>query len=127
MYYCENCYLLNEDDVCAFCGSRLTRGPKADDYCFIGTKTSPWAEMLQGILEDDHLPVIVRQWSPRTAAYTGEVGTRTDFFVPYRELDHARQLEQYGKALRRAYRSGRFLPMRRATLQRRTIRSGQVR
>lgn len=51
MYYCENCYLLNEDDVCAFCGSRLTRGPKADDYCFIGTKTSPWAEMLQGILE----------------------------------------------------------------------------
>ena len=43
MYYCENCYLLNEDDVCAFCGSRLTRGPKADDYCFIGTKTSPWA------------------------------------------------------------------------------------
>ena len=92
--YCENCYLLNEDDVCAFCGSRLTRGPKADDYCFIGTKTSPWAEMLQGILEDDHLPVIVRQWSPRTAAYTGEVGTRTDFFVPYRELDHARQLEQ---------------------------------
>ena len=56
MYYCENCYLLNEDDVCAFCGSRLTRGPKADD--------------------------------------TGEVGTRTDFFVPYRELDHARQLEQ---------------------------------
>ena len=63
MYYCENCYLLNEDDVCAFCGSRLTRGPKADDYCFIGTKTSPWAEMLQGILEDDHLPVIVRQWS----------------------------------------------------------------
>ena len=80
MYYCENCYLLNEDDVCAFCGSRLTRGPKADDYCFIGTKASPWAEMLQGILEDDHLPVIVRQWSPRTA--------------PYRELDHARQLEQ---------------------------------
>ena len=63
MYYCENCYLLNEDDVCAFCGSRLTRGPKADDYCFIGTKTSPWAEMLQGILEDDHLPVIVRQLS----------------------------------------------------------------
>ena len=94
MYYCENCYLLNEDNVCAFCGSRLTRGPKVDDYCFIGTKTSPWAEMLQGILEDDHLPVIVRQWNPRTAAYTGEVGTRTDFFVPYRELEHARQLEQ---------------------------------
>ena len=64
MYYCENCYLLNEDDVCAFCGSRLTRGPKADDYCFIGTKTSPWAEMLQGILEDDHLPVIIRQCRP---------------------------------------------------------------
>ena len=94
MYYCENCYLLNEDDVCAFCGSRLTRGPKADDYCFIGNKCSPWAEMFHGILEDDHIPVIVRQWSPRTAAYTGEVGTRTDFFVPYRELDHARQLEQ---------------------------------
>ena len=63
MYYCENCYLLNEDDVCAFCGSRLTRGPKADDYCFIGNKCSPWAEMLHGILEDDHIPVIVRQWS----------------------------------------------------------------
>ena len=78
MYYCENCYLLNEENTCAFCGSRC----------------SPWAEMLHGILEDDHIPVIVRQWSPRTAAYTGEVGTRTDFFVPYRELEHARQLEQ---------------------------------
>ena len=84
MFYCENCYLLNEENTCAFCGSRLTRGPKMDDYC----------EMLHGILEDDHIPVIIRQWSPRTAAYTGEVGTRTDFFVPYSELDHARQLEQ---------------------------------
>ena len=26
--------------------------------------------------------------------YTGEVGARTDFFVPYSALDHARQLEQ---------------------------------
>ena len=94
MFYCENCYLLNEDNTCAFCGSRLTRGPKTDDYCFIGTKNSPWAEMLQGILEDDHIAVITRQWSPRTAAYTGEVGTRTDLFVPYHELEHARQLEQ---------------------------------
>lgn len=94
MFYCENCYLLNEENTCAFCGSRLTRGPKPDDYCFIGNKCSPWAEMLHGILEDDHIPVIIRQWSPRTAAYTGEVGIRTDFFVPYSELDHARQLEQ---------------------------------
>ena len=29
-----------------------------------------------------------------SGAYTGEAGTRTDFFVPYSELDHARQLEQ---------------------------------
>ena len=94
MFYCENCYLLNEENTCAFCGSRLTRGPKPDDYCFIGSKCSPWAEMYHGILKDDHIPVIIRQWSPRTAAYTGEVGTRTDFFVPYSELDHARQLEQ---------------------------------
>ena len=82
MFYCENCYLLNEENTCAFCGSRLTRGPKMDDYCFIGSKCSPWAEMYHGILKDDHIPVIIRQWSPRTAAYTGEVGTRTDFFVP---------------------------------------------
>ena len=45
MFYCENCYLLNEENTCAFCGSRLTRGPKMDDYCFIGNKCSPWAEM----------------------------------------------------------------------------------
>ena len=68
MFYCENCYLLNEENTCAFCGSRLTRGPKPDDYCFIGNKCSPWAEMLHGILEDD--------------------------YIPYSELDHARQLEQ---------------------------------
>ena len=94
MFYCDNCHLLNEDPICAFCGSKLIRGPKDDDYCFIANKASPWAEMLQGILEDDHIPVIVRQWSPRTAAYTGEVGTRTDFFVPYAVLEHAKQLEQ---------------------------------
>ena len=50
MFYCENCYLLNEENTCAFCGSRLTRGPKPDDYCFIGNKCSPWAEMFHGIL-----------------------------------------------------------------------------
>ena len=94
MFYCENCYLLNEENTCAFCGSRLTRGPRPGDYCFVGNKCSPWAEMLHGILEDDHIPVIIRQWSPRTVAYTGEAGTRTDFFVPYSELAHARQLEQ---------------------------------
>ena len=33
MYYCENCYLLNEDDVCAFCGSRLT----CYDICLLFT------------------------------------------------------------------------------------------
>ena len=65
MFYCENCYLLNEENTCAFCGSRLTRGPKMDDYCFIGSKCSPWAEMYHGILKDDHIPVIIRQWSPR--------------------------------------------------------------
>ena len=74
MFYCENCYLLNEENTCAFCGSRLTRGPKMDDYCFIGNKCSPWAEMYHGILKDDHIPVIIRQWSPRTAAYTGAHG-----------------------------------------------------
>ena len=94
MFYCENCYLLNEENTCAFCGSRLSRGPRADDYCFIGAKNSPWAELLQGLLEDDHIPVIVHQWHPRTAAYTGEVGTRTELFVPYAELEHAKQLEQ---------------------------------
>ena len=51
MFYCENCYLLNEENTCAFCGSRLTRGPKMDDYCFIGNKCSPWAEMYHGILK----------------------------------------------------------------------------
>ena len=76
MFYCENCYLLNEENTCAFCGSRLTRGPKMDDYCFIGNKCSPWAEMYHGILKDDHIPVIIRQWSPRTAAYTGEPPAR---------------------------------------------------
>ena len=75
MFYCENCYLLNEENTCAFCGSRLTRGPRPGDYCFVGNKCSPWAEMLHGILEDDHIPVIIRQWSPRTVAYTGGAPT----------------------------------------------------
>ena len=79
MFYCENCYLLNEGNTCAFCGSRLTRGPRPGDYCFVGNKWSPWAEMLHGILEDDHIPVIIRQWSPRTVAYTGEAGLKPVF------------------------------------------------
>ena len=41
MFYCENCYLLNEENTCAFCGSRLTRGPRPGDYCFVGNKCSP--------------------------------------------------------------------------------------
>ena len=67
MFYCENCYLLNEENTCAFCGSRLTRGPKMDDYCFIGNKCSPWAEMYHGILKDDH----IRHHPPVEPAHRG--------------------------------------------------------
>lgn len=95
MFYCENCYLLNEENTwrdSAAADSRV--GQENGRLLLHRQQMLPVGREYHGILKDDHIPVIIRQWSPRTAAYTGEVGTRTDFFVPYSELDHARQLEQ---------------------------------
>ena len=94
MFYCENCYLLNEENTCAFCGSRLTRGRKWTITASSAANAPRGRDVSRHSQGTTISPVIIRQWSPRTAAYTGEVGTRTDFFVPYSELDHARQLEQ---------------------------------
>ena len=92
MFYCENCYLLNEENTCAFCGSRLTRGPKMDDYCFIGNKCSPWAEMYHGILKDDHIPVIIRQVLDLEEVLVKKAKAHLDTVMP--GYTHARQLEQ---------------------------------
>lgn len=94
MYYCENCHLLCEWPVCGYCGTRPLREPRADDYCFLSSRNEPWAQMLEELLKEERIPVVSRPVSRRGFGYSGERSAYTELFVPYRELEHAKELER---------------------------------
>ena len=39
MFYCENCYLLNEENTCAFCGAM----PAAGIWCWTPPRAATWS------------------------------------------------------------------------------------
>ena len=94
MYYCENCHLLCEWPVCGYCGTRPLREPRADDYCFLSSRNEPWAQMLAELLQEERIAVVTRPVPQRGFGYSGERSAYTELFVPFPELERAKELER---------------------------------
>ena len=94
MYYCENCHLLCEWPVCGYCGTRPLREPRADDYCFLSSRNEPWAQMLTELLQEERIAVVTRPVPQRGDGYSGERSAYTELFVPFPELERAKELER---------------------------------
>ena len=76
MYYCENCHLLCEWPVCGYCGTRPLREPRAQ------------------LLQEERIAVVTRPVPQRGYGYSGERSAYTELFVPFPELERAKELER---------------------------------
>ncbi len=93
MNYCENCFLLCEENRCPACGSADLRAPAADDYCFLAEKRVMWADMLRAALKDGGIDSAFRP--VLGAALALKVGSRSEshrIYVPYAQYEPARDV-----------------------------------
>lgn len=93
MQYCEKCYRLTETGVCPSCGRpRHLRQPQADDPVLLCTVRTPYAAMVEPLLEGEKLP-----YSKRTLGSSALLGCSTfmenyAFYVPYSAYPAAMEL-----------------------------------
>lgn len=90
MYYCEHCHALSETQVCPYCGQSGLFAPRSDDYCYLTTRETCFAEMLEEVLRDQGIRFVSRP--VRAAAHTihmGSGGESHEIFVRYGQYDAA--------------------------------------
>lgn len=93
--YCPNCYVLLDSNHCPYCGTKKTREPYEDDYCYLTEKESVWSDTLADIFESNGIPYYRK--NVLGAGLTSRLGIgfeRTRFYVPYAQYADARALEQ---------------------------------
>lgn len=93
MLYCEPCRLLIETgERCPHC-HRLGREVRAEDLCVFTEQNSLWTDLLEGMLQEEHVPFIRRPTSG-VAPLLGACGTHWEFLTPYAHYAEARAVTQ---------------------------------
>ncbi len=96
MLYCERCQMLSEDgETCSLCGSRKLRPVSANDPVFLFTTGQEEAERIAAAFDDEKLPHMERilengSASPALLGQNRFASTR--IFVPFAEMEHARDV-----------------------------------
>lgn len=91
MYYCQECHMPYDQDVCPECGVKLPLA-KEDDDCFLIEKKELWADMLKEVLENHHIPYYCEQ--EMGAGMSLKIGPMLEsyqFYVPYSHYHEAMQ------------------------------------
>lgn len=94
MNYCETCHILCEEAPCPQCGSRYVRQPREKDYIFLTEMQFLEAELLEGALKEEGIPVVtdesvVGAWLCKTV---DSLGSRHRIFVPWGNLARVEQI-----------------------------------
>ena len=102
MQYCEKCYRLTETGVCPSCGRpRHLRQPQADDPVLLCTVRTPYAAMVEPLLEGEKLP-----YSKRTLGSSALLGC-THVYGKLRLLRAIQRLSRRDGAALRNFCGGR--------------------
>lgn len=95
MYYCENCKLLSDRDVCPFCKSEPLRRAKDEDLCFLTEKGAVYGGVLKNALADESIPYSTHSaLNSISVCAPGPVFETYRFFVPYAFLSRAKEVEE---------------------------------
>jgi hypothetical protein len=97
MLYCPNCQsLCSEEDACPFCGNRKLRQPEETDPVLLMTADETKAEMIEMVLQDAGILFEERTLGPGGPPSVllghNQVYLNKNLFVPYGELEHAREI-----------------------------------
>lgn len=93
--YCPSCNALTDQARCNICGSKHTREPHTDDYCYLVEKEIIWAGALMDILTQNGIPHVTQNTlGAGLAAKIGPAMERVRFYVPYMYYETAKTLEE---------------------------------
>lgn len=93
MLYCPNCHRLCHEDRCDECSRVLTRGPEPEDYCLLIELGALEGGMLQGLLEENGIPVASRTvLGAALMMLAGSATEHVQLFVPFRCFEQAQDL-----------------------------------
>ena len=95
MYYCENCKLLSDSNICPLCESKNLRNAKDEDLCFLTEKGTVYSGVLKGALINESIPYSAHSvLSSCSAGNPGPIFETHRFFVPYAFLSRAKEIEE---------------------------------
>ena len=92
MKYCEVCRAVGEFDVCPVCANKNTREPQKDDYCFFMERDQNFAELLDGFLKEEGIPVILMPSGNGFRTFLGLTLENYKMFVPFGFFDQAKDI-----------------------------------
>lgn len=92
-YFCENCNVLTETDVCHVCGRKNLPTPTENDFCFFTDISAFYGKMLEEVFDNNQIKYAVIPL--RTSYGYGALSKESDkhrIFVVYRNYDEAAEL-----------------------------------
>lgn len=93
MFYCENCMMLSQGDVCTACGRKELRTPEDGDFCFLVEKETIWSGMLADVLKQKNIPFTDKPiLGAGLAMRTGPALERYRFYVPFSYISDAKDI-----------------------------------
>ena len=94
MLYCEKCRTACPGPACPVCGkNRKLREVRDDDPCLLDEKDMIWSEVLEDVLKKEGIPVMTRgRLGAGLAATIGLIFEKKKIYVPYSELERAKEL-----------------------------------
>ena len=94
MLYCETCgFLYEEGEKCPICRKNKGRPPQDGDPCFLTEKGQIESDMLEDVLRQNGVPCMKKSVSGAgIAMFTGLLLEKFRLFVPYAELEKARDI-----------------------------------
>lgn len=86
MNFCENCNIAFESDRCPVCGTKKTRQPHEDDFCFLFEDNTLRCEMLMGVLDTNDIQYSAMPFGSGVESYFGKSLSNYRIYVPYGSL-----------------------------------------
>lgn len=92
MKYCENCHIVTDFPRCPACGAKVFREVREEDFCLLLERKASDCAVLKEVFEGEDIPCVAM---PSGDGFRSSLGLRLEnekLFVPYAQLEHAKEL-----------------------------------